>query len=183
MLALIAKLTAYPALALIFRPRRHGKKPRIKGPAIIMYNHISRVDAIIISHLFSARRLWFMAKKTIFRTRWRVFASRLVGMYPASGTQSSVDLLRRGKTIAITPEGTRSPGGVGPFRTGIVVIAMQSGAPIIPVRIHSTFSFRRPTDITFGDPIYLSEPEGGLTREALESAAEELRSFFCSSDR
>ncbi len=179
MLALIAKITAFPVLALLFRVRTHGYRPALKGPAIIVYNHISRVDAIIISHVFSHKKIRFMAKKEIFRRPINAFLSRLIGMYPADGTESSVKLLSAGKTIAITPEGTRSADSTKPFHTGAVLISMRSGVPIYPVRIRQPFSFFSRTEISFGNPVFFETPKDqSLSHELLSDCSEKLRQYM-----
>lgn len=178
MLAVIAKFTLFPCLALIFRARIHGKRPKLKGPAIIAVNHISRVDGILISHLFTLKRLKFMVIKTIFRKPLHGFFSRLMGMYPAEGYDSSLKLLDKGETIVIFPEGTRSPYEIKPFQPGAIVLAMESGAPIYPVRIHRPLSYTKRTDVTFGEPIYYEKPTHALTPALLKEKAEELRQII-----
>ena len=178
MLAVLAKFTLYPILALIFRTRVHGKRPKLKGPALVAVNHISRVDGILISHLFTLKRLKFMVIKTIFRKPLHGFFSSLMGMYPAEGYGSSLELLDKGETVVIFPEGTRSPYEIKPFQPGVIVLAMESGVPIYPIRIHRPLSFARRTEVTFGEPIYYEKPPHALTPALLREKAEELRQII-----
>jgi 1-acyl-sn-glycerol-3-phosphate acyltransferase len=80
---------------------------------------------------------------------------------------AAAQVLRLGKAIYINPEGTRSKTGeIQPFKVGVGVLAVETGAPIVPVLIEGTFKvlrqgsiIPRPHDlkVTFGRPISMDE--------------------------
>ncbi|RPI65083.1 MAG: 1-acyl-sn-glycerol-3-phosphate acyltransferase [Ignavibacteriae bacterium] len=50
-----------------------------------------------------------------------------------------VDTMSTGSSVLVFPEGTRSPDGtLGPFRRGVVAIAVRSGTPVVPVALIGT---------------------------------------------
>lgn len=83
--------------------------------------------------------------------------------------RAAIKILKLGKAIYINPEGTRSETGeLLPFRAGVGVLAVESGAPIVPVYIGGTFHalpsgsfFPRPAriSVSFGKPILMDEFE------------------------
>jgi len=53
--------------------------------------------------------------------------------------QAGVDTLRRGISLLVFPEGTRSPDGkLLPFRPGPFSLAIEAGVPIVPITVHGT---------------------------------------------
>ena len=142
-----------PILQLIFRPWIRGKHHVPKtGGAILASNHLSFSDSIFLP-LKVTRPVTFLAKSDYFTgkgikgalTRWFFKAT---GQLPIdrSGGKASEDslntglgVLERGLLLGIYPEGTRSPNGkLYRGRTGIARMALESGAPVIPVAMIDT---------------------------------------------
>src|SRR2546422_378489 len=83
------------------------------------------------------------------------------------GCESPLRTIRRGTSVVVFAEGTRSPDGhLLPFKKGGFILAMKAGVPIVPVSIHGGYqvlpkgSLRvRPGTIhvIFGAPISTSE--------------------------
>jgi 1-acyl-sn-glycerol-3-phosphate acyltransferase len=94
-------------------------------------------------------------------------------------------VLDRGGVLTIFPEGTRSPSGaLQEVKEGATVLAVRSGAPILPIAITGSHRFwpkgkllprpgRRMT-IRVGETFTLSMPKGGDRRESLRLATAEL---------
>lgn len=142
-----------PILQIIFRPWIRGKHHVPKtGGAILASNHLSFSDSIFLP-LKVTRPVIFLAKSDYFTgkglkgalTRWFFKAT---GQLPIdrSGGKASEDslntglgVLERGLLLGIYPEGTRSPNGkLYRGRTGIARMALESGAPVIPVAMIDT---------------------------------------------
>ena len=126
---------------------------------------------------------------------------RAAGYIPNAGGQAIVDTcaerLRRGRSLVLFPEGTRSPlGELGPFQRGAAHIALASGCPLLPVvvtcepqtlmRGQKWYEVPdRPFEYTLrvADPIsvrpYLEAIDGGLSRGlAARRLTAELRETF-----
>jgi 1-acyl-sn-glycerol-3-phosphate acyltransferase len=97
-----------------------------------------------------------------------------------------IDGVRSGKSLAVFPEGTRTPDGrLQEFKPGAFKIALRAGVPVVPVTIRGTFALLPkttlaprpgPVDVFIGEPIDVREySEARLTelvartRAAIES--------------
>jgi 1-acyl-sn-glycerol-3-phosphate acyltransferase len=120
-----------------------------EGPVIFACNHRSFLDPFIIGTL-ARRPLYFVAKAELFKNpllRW--FISSL-GAFPVArgvGDSGAMDtaraILERGDCVVIFPEGTRvRPGPLGPTRRGVGRLALETGAPVVPVAVIGTENIR-----------------------------------------
>jgi len=93
----------------------------------------------------------------------------------------SQDALRRGNVLGMFPEGTRSGGSLGPGEPGTALIALRTGAPVLPAAIWGTEHVRLPRDlfrrtnahVRFGEPYRLPRPDR-ITREAIAAGTDEI---------
>ena len=165
------------------------------GAFILVANHASDLDPPFLGWAAGhriGRVIHFMAK--IEMQRWPIFgwlADRSGVFYVRRGEgdrgaqRTALDLLARGKPIAVFPEGTRSRDGrLRPGKPGTALLALRSGAPIVPAGIAGTQRLRPPGErlvrrhpitIRFGESFVLGhQPSGRLDREALAAGAEEI---------
>jgi 1-acyl-sn-glycerol-3-phosphate acyltransferase len=150
---LLKYLVLGPWLKLIFKPDVTGLDhvPR-NGPAIIASNHLSFSDSIFMP-LVVRRRVTFVAKAEYFTgTGLTGFLIRMffkgTGTIPVDrsggqAAQAALDTGRRilseGHLFGIYPEGTRSPDGrLYRGKTGVARLALETGAPVIPVAMLNT---------------------------------------------
>jgi hypothetical protein len=87
----------------------------------------------------------------------------------------AIAALRAGMPVVLFPEGTRSEdGSMGPLRRGIVLIARQSGCPVVPVYIDGAFEcwprrrrWPQPghVQVLVGEPIRYGADAGARERE------------------
>jgi 1-acyl-sn-glycerol-3-phosphate acyltransferase len=169
-------------LALVFstlwRPVIEGvENIPAEGPVIFAANHLSFIDSVVIPLSVSGRRVTFLAKAEYFtghgpvgllrRTVFRVLGAIPVQRDGQRAAQASLDtaleVLQRGTAFGIYPEGTRSRDGrLYRGRTGVAWLALQSGAPVVPVGligtdkvqpIGSRFPRLHRVTVRFGTPI------------------------------
>ena len=149
----LSRVLAGPFLRLLARPEVTGAENiPATGAAIVASNHLSVVDSVFLPFMLE-RPLSFAAKSEYFTgTRLR---DRAVGAYLRATNQLSVDRagaraaqdmleaalerLKAGDLFGIYPEGTRSPDGrLYRGRTGVGWLALNSGAPVVPVAMMGT---------------------------------------------
>jgi 1-acyl-sn-glycerol-3-phosphate acyltransferase len=140
-------------------------------PVIFISNHQSHFDVLaLIRSLPGQYRI--IAKKELFSIPvfgWALALSGFIKLDRADRTQAraSLDLaaarVRAGRSVVVFPEGTRSPDGrLLPFKKGGFILAIESGAPVVPISISGsrgvlgkeTLDIKRGAiDVAFGAPI------------------------------
>ena len=162
----------------------HGaEKLPDKGPLVVAANHRRFFDPVFVS-MAVPRRLRWMAKQELFAFPLRRFFY-FIGSFPVdrqgggrAGLRTALNLLAEGRALGIFPEGTRQKEGeAGEAKTGTVVLALRSGAPVLPV-----FAGPIPPPATrlrgarfhvyVGDPISIDNTLRG--RQAYREAADEI---------
>ncbi|ASY13929.1 1-acyl-sn-glycerol-3-phosphate acyltransferase [Candidatus Nanopelagicus hibericus] len=173
---------------LLFRPKVTGlRNVPTNGAAIIASNHLSFSDSIFMpvvvprnvtflakSEYFTSPGLAGFIKKLTFIALGQVPIDRSGGKRSEAALLTGLRLLKEGRCIGIYPEGTRSPDGrLYKGRTGIARLAIESGAPIIPVAMFNTAEIQptgqvvpkvRRVEMVFGEAIYL---DGDSTDQVL----------------
>ena len=155
-----------------------------RGPLIVVSNHQSNMDPPMIMASLP-RRVRFMAKRGIFNGPILSFLLHAYGAFPLNrdggdlqAIQWSLKMLDSGAAIGIFPEGTRSPGGMRQGIPGIAMIAIKSGAPILPMGMTGTERTGPPWQVAMprgefrvkiGQPFSLPTIEGRVGREQLQS--------------
>lgn len=114
---------------------------------IFMSNHVSNLDPPILVPLIP-RRTSVLVKKELFRVPILGYAMRLASLVPVdrsnreaaiASLRAASEVLARGIPMTIFVEGTRSfDGRLLPFKKGPFYLAMESGAPVVPVTIVGT---------------------------------------------
>ncbi len=167
----------------------NGKKSVVPfGPLILAVNHVSIADPPILNTIFP-RRLWFLAKKEIFKTKLASSFLHAFGAYPINrfgldrkALDWAYNLLAKDEVITLFPEGTRSPDGkLKKAYNGIAYLASKTQVPIQPVTIIGTEGIKTPWKVPFpfckiqvniGDPFTLPVIEGTLTKSILDHFTE-----------
>jgi long-chain acyl-CoA synthetase len=167
---------------------RGAKNIPESGPAVIVANHASYLDALVIAAALSRKRAGHMffggAVQILFQT-WhsRVFC-RVAHVFPIDERtpKTTLDIggaiLARGDALTWFPEAWRTPTGeLQAFRSGIGTLLTMHPAPVVPARIEGTFAAlprtRRwprllPLTVTFGPSADVAE----LAREGSGESAE-----------
>ena len=158
------------------------------GPLILVSNHFNTADPPVLTWAMPRRVIW-MAKKELFDNLLIGTLFRLFGLIPVrrfeadlSALRKSLRALRRGQVLGMFPEGTRSGGkGLTVGEPGTAVLALRSGAPILPVAIWGTEHVKLPRDllrrtaisVRFGQPFRLPETRR-VTKAQVASGTDEI---------
>jgi len=140
-----------PFFLIYFRMQRIGMEhlPR-RGPLLLASNHRSFLDPFVIGTLMR-RPVYYMAKRELFEYRLVAWLLNGLGAFPVdrgAGDTEAMDtaraILARGDCVVLFPEGTRvRPGPLGAPRRGVGRLALQSGAPVVPIAVIGTEDVRR----------------------------------------
>ena len=128
-------------------PRAEGVENIPPGVCLFISNHVSNVDPPAIFEQIPGR-VAFLAKRELFRIPLFGTAMRLGRFVPVhradpAAARASVRLARKymkeGISYLIFAEGTRSrDGSLGEFKRGSFLLAIETGAPVVPVTIIGT---------------------------------------------
>ncbi len=168
---------------------RHKFK-QIKGPCIVVANHTSHMDALVLNaslpwriklNIYSgaAADRWFVkGRKELVMQPW--YQSLAMGTFPIQrgGGSRALDypkwLLDKGCNLLIFPEGTRSTSrSMAKFRHGVSILALEKQVPVVPVFLTGLKKLRPkgsreihpgPAGAHVLDPIFF--PEGTTVPEA-----------------
>ena len=173
---------------ITFRARGYGSENVPNGPVIIAPNHASFMDHFF-SGAFIRRRIQFMAKSQLFKpgpSQWiyshgGVFPIRR-GHHDEEAFTTAFAILGRGGAIGMYCEGGRTRTGklADQAKPGIGRLALESGAPVVPVAILGSHQVRNWKKLRFpkvivqyGEP-FRFEPIPDTTREQQQQAADEI---------
>ncbi|MBQ9428808.1 MAG: 1-acyl-sn-glycerol-3-phosphate acyltransferase [Clostridia bacterium] len=189
-------LTALPGL-IWFRPKylyvNDKAKKRIRGGAIVISNHNSFFDPVYLQFAVWYRRHHFVCLQKFFDgpAGWlfKCFLCIPVDKENVSldSFRSITDCLEKGELVTIFPEGKVDVAGeeISAFRTGMVLMAMTGGAPIVPVYIKKRKRFYDRLVAVFGEAVDIGAvfaDEPAFTRiekiaKMLEEKEQELKQF------
>ena len=162
------------------------------GPLIVASNHLSQCDPSYLTIGVGLKRwIRFLAKRELFGNSMAGPLLRWYGAHPLnrsgvdiSAYKFAMNLLKTDGTLALFPEGTRSPSGLRKAQTGIVKIALASGAPILPVAITGTERFGNwsrgaffptgPIRFKIGKPFSLPSIDGKINNEVAQSLSDSI---------
>ena len=177
------------AHALIaFRARSIGSENVPSGPVILAPNHASFMDHFFCG-AFIRRRIQFMAKSQLFAPGIPSYVFSHGGVFPVrrgvadeEGFTTAYAVLDRGGALGMYCEGGRSRNGelAERARPGIGRLALESGAPVVPVAIlgsHQVRNWKRlqfpKVIVRYGEP-FRFEAERSPSRERQQQAADAI---------
>jgi 1-acyl-sn-glycerol-3-phosphate acyltransferase len=181
MYSIVRFVLTLPTL-LIYRVRAYGVEnvPK-RGALVLAPNHFSQMDHFFAG-LYLRRKIRFMAKSQLFGPPVLTFIYKHGGVFPVrrghhdeEAFKTAYELIDQGEMLLVYAEGGRSRSRqLGEPKPGIGRIALESGAPIVPVAIHGSARVRGwkrlrfpKVTIQFGEPI-------GFPREAEPSRERQL---------
>lgn len=193
-------LTVLHAL-ITFRARGIGSENVPGGPLILAPNHASFMDHFF-SGAFVRRRIQFMAKSQMFGGGLATWIYSHGGVFPVRrGHQdeeafiSALKILERGGAVGMYCEGGRSRNGqlADEAKPGIGRLALESGAPVVPVGIlgsHQVRNWKRlqfpRVTVSYGEPFrfaVVKRPTREQQQEAADYILERIRELHSELER
>lgn len=164
------KLTGVLPALLFLKPKVYLESNmasrKLPKRAILMSNHTSLLDFVLYLVLFPFRTIHFLMAEVLFN-KGKVFGwflYKIGGIFvnrdacDFSFVDTSLEVLSKKGIVGIFPQG-RLPvdGKPFPFKPGIVLVALNTDAPIIPMYTDGNYSLTKRAHVMIGEPIYISD--------------------------
>ena len=190
-----------PVMNALMAKEWHGQEKLPRGTGMIVCpNHVTEIDPVVVGHFLYNQGIMphFLAKASLFSVPVIGSILRTIEQVPversSAGANRSLEAARKaladGGGIIIYPEGTltRDP-DMWPMkgRTGAARLALQTGAPVVPIAqwgAHEVFPPyakrfylvpRKRSRVLVGEPVDLSEfRDAPLTRTTLDAATDRI---------
>lgn len=164
------KITAAIPGMIAFRPKYRYEsekaKKKIRGGALLIANHIGFADPVYLMIAVWYRRHHFICTDDFFRSKARWLFEHFLCI-PIDRENFSMDSFREitehlkaGELVSMFPEGhvnEDSSGAVSPFKSGMVLMAMRSGVPIVPVYVKKPAHWYNRVVLAIGEPVDITE--------------------------
>jgi 1-acyl-sn-glycerol-3-phosphate acyltransferase len=176
-----------PICLLLYRTRAIGVENVPKtGSLILAPNHFSQMDHFFTG-VYLRRQVRFMAKSQLFGPPVLTYIYKHGGVFPIrrghkddEAFKTAFTILDRGEMLLIYIEGGRSRSGeLGEPKRGVGQLALESGAPVVPVAIHGSAGVRRwkrfrfpKVTVQFGEPLSFPTEQAPSRERQLEVATE-----------
>jgi 1-acyl-sn-glycerol-3-phosphate acyltransferase len=185
-----------------------GARVTVKGgaavdwsrPYVVAANHASQIDIPLLFFCLPMP-IRFLAKRSLFFIPifgWSLALARFVAIDRGRSSSArrsiarAAEKIKRGPSLAVFPEGTRTPdGAIHPFKSGAFIIASRAEVPILPVAIRGTYAvlpksgwlIRAGTvEVVVGEPIETTGA-GVRDKDHLKRRAEEaVRRMFATGE-
>ena len=162
-----------------------------RGAAILVCNHISGLDPMLVQSTSGRLITWMMAKE-YYDLKSLNWLYKLVEAIPVArsgrdlaATRAALRALGHGRVLGIFPEGKfETSRDLLPFQTGVAMMAIKTGVPVFPAYLDGTqrgeesvaraVMYPRRATLRFGLPVEF--PRDSTSREALEEATETIKS-------
>jgi 1-acyl-sn-glycerol-3-phosphate acyltransferase len=161
-----------------------------QGPLIIYTNHVNVLEIPIIYTHLQPRKVHGM----LLAERWKIPVMNWVfdvtetiplhrGEADLLAIRAGLEALARGEILIISPEGTRSHDGqLQPAHPGVVLLALHSGAPLLPVGYYGSENYtdnlrklkRTDFHLAVGKPFHLDTHGEKVTKEVRQRIMDEM---------
>jgi 1-acyl-sn-glycerol-3-phosphate acyltransferase len=183
----VLKPFAVAVMRLLFRLESRGREHvPARGPVLLVANHSSLLDPPLVGGA-TDRHLHFLAKAELFRIPLFGRLIRGLNAHPlrreggdAGALRTALRILRAGDALLMFPEGTRGDeGALRPPKAGAGMIALMSGAPVVPVYVSGSgrawprgrrLPRRGAVTVVFGPPVQIATDGARAGRKARAEA-------------
>lgn len=186
MVFLLLKIFVWPVVWLFIK-KIEGVENIPKKQFILAANHSSLIDPVILILLCAVYRnvkvRFFATKSSTWTTPFWNFWFNYVDSIRVNGSvDKALDAANKGDNLGIFPEGSRTSDGrvQEVTHTGIGVLALRTGLPVVPVALNTFWfwnryqkvpSFRRNIKVVIGKPMKFSKK---YSRENAEKVVSEV---------
>lgn len=144
-------------------------KKRVRGGALIISNHTSFIDPACTMFVLWYRRQYFVCHEAFLKTKAGPFFRAAGCLIPIDAENFNIgsfrtitESLREGKAVVLFPEGHVNSDGMKDFKSGMVLISMQSKRPIVPVYLRPRPHWYSRLAAVVDEPVDINELCGGM---------------------
>ncbi|HEV8640313.1 MAG TPA: lysophospholipid acyltransferase family protein [Methylomirabilota bacterium] len=163
-----------------------------RGPYIVAANHHNYLDGVLLGAAVPEPIVFLVMPRVYRATPLHPPFHRHMGSIPinlerpdVAALRSALGALERGRIVGIFPEGPFSVRGrLEPGLPGVALLALRSGAPVVPAAIRGTYQAlvgrrfyiprRHPLGVRFGPPRVFTSARGARAREARERVTQRV---------
>jgi len=171
-----------------FRPKivfrgENVKSPRLATPSVIIANHTSMLDPIMMLAVFFYNRCIVVAKDQIEDPHFSWALTRAKCVIPCDRFNLDTEWaliakreLEKGNSVIIFPEGKcRYDGLLNEFKTGFAFLARSTGAPVLSVGLDGIYKFGHRTQIVVDNAEKIERVKGISSSKHLAERSEYFR--------
>lgn len=160
---------------------------RIKAPFILIANHQSMLDPVLLAIKLKGYEIRFIGKRELNRNRilkWIFDHLHMIAvsrhMSDLSAMRGAGETLRQGHVLGIFPEGTRRQGKpMQVVESGVSFLALRSRVPLLPVFFTRKPGIFRKGKMVVGPPIYYEDLlTEGLDKKASDALNGRIQKVF-----
>ncbi len=165
----------------------HAQRALIEAPFILIANHNSMMDPLVAGWKCRDYQLRFLGKKELVKNPVLKALFTNMRMIPVdrhnmdmTAVRACLKTLKEGHPLGIFPEGTRHKQGVmQDLESGVAMIALRSGAPMLPVYITGKPQWFRAVHCYYGEPIPTAQwAKDGIGKENCEALLAAIRQVY-----
>lgn len=159
------------------------KSSRLKTPSVLIANHTSMLDPLMMLAIFFHKRSIVVAKDQVEDPHFSWALTRVKCVIPCDRFNLDTEWaliakreLEKGNSVIIFPEGKcRYDGLLNEFKTGFAFLARSTGAPVIPVGLDGLYKFGHRTRVIVGDAEKIERVKGVPSSKHLAERSEYFR--------
>lgn len=168
---------------------RHRPIIPARGAAILVCNHVSGLDPLLIQSTMNRVIVWMMAKE-FYDIAALTPVFRIIEAIPVArsgrdmgATRAAMRALHGGRVVGIFPEGRiERSRELLPFQTGVAMMAIKTGVPVFPAYLDGTqrsktmrsaFLGRQEATLSFGPEVQFDR--SSTDRESLDRATQAIQ--------
>lgn len=160
---------AIPGL-IWWRPKiiyeNENAKQKLKGGVLVISNHLGFLDPVYLMYTFWYRRIHFITLKVLFDNKIKSFIFHQFQCIPIDRENFNMNTfhqivghLKNEEVVAMFPEGhiNTQKERIQSFKAGMILMALQSGKPIVPVFIKKQKGFGERLVAVIGEKVQLQK--------------------------
>lgn len=176
------------ALKTIWPVRFHNRQQLdVPAPYILIGNHQSWIDPVVMAVGVRKEQICLVGKRELSAggALTKIMKELHVILVNRHNTdmeamRSCMKVVREGRILAIFPEGTRHHKGLmEELETGVAMIALRAGVPLIPMLVPTKMKLFRRNDCYVGQPIPLDDlREKGISKDTCDELLQRITDTY-----